>query len=119
MKPMTLIRRLFSAVFSFVLCAAFSVPASAESIVIHDARGRDITIGNPSRIVSIGGAITEILYALGLEERIVGIDTTSLYPQWQGMQYMHGMFSGRGRADHLDNDRYPGRTWTTIRDLLA
>lgn len=48
--------------------------------MIHDARGRDITIGNPSRIVSIGGAITEILYALGLEERIVGIDTTSLYP---------------------------------------
>lgn len=48
--------------------------------MIHDARGRDITIGNPSRIVSIGGAITEILYALGLEDRIVGIDTTSHYP---------------------------------------
>jgi iron complex transport system substrate-binding protein len=66
--------------FSFALSVAFSAPVSAESIVIHDARGRDITIGNPSRIVSIGGAITEILYALGLEDRIVGIDTTSLYP---------------------------------------
>lgn len=32
------------------------------------------------RIVSIGGAITEILYALDLGSEIVGIDTTSLYP---------------------------------------
>lgn len=53
---------------------------AAESIVIHDARGRDVAIGNSSRIVSIGGAITEILYALGVEDRIVGVDTTSLYP---------------------------------------
>ncbi len=33
-----------------------------------------------SRIVSIGGAITEILYALGLEQRIVAVDSTSFYP---------------------------------------
>lgn len=32
------------------------------------------------RIVSVGGAVTEILYALGLEDRIVGVDSTSLYP---------------------------------------
>ena len=35
---------------------------------------------DPARIVSIGGAITEILYALGLEDRLAGVDTTSLYP---------------------------------------
>lgn len=33
-----------------------------------------------NRIVSIGGAVTEILYDLGEDSRIVGIDTTSLYP---------------------------------------
>jgi iron complex transport system substrate-binding protein len=33
-----------------------------------------------SRIVSIGGAVTETIYALGLEGHIVGVDTTSLYP---------------------------------------
>lgn len=33
-----------------------------------------------SRIVSIGGAVTEIVYALGLESKIVGVDSTSLYP---------------------------------------
>ena len=46
----------------------------------RDARGRDVRIENPARIVSIGGAITEILYALGLEDRLAGVDTTSLYP---------------------------------------
>jgi len=55
-------------------------PARAESIVIHDARDREVKIGETTRIVSIGGAITEILYALGLGNRIVGVDTTSLYP---------------------------------------
>lgn len=67
--------------FTLGLCAAAAIAdARADSIVIHDARGHDVTIGNTSRIVSVGGAVTEILYALGLQDRIVGIDTTSLYP---------------------------------------
>lgn len=70
-----------AAALAFGLCTATPfASARAEGIVIHDARGRDVTIGNTSRIVSVGGAITEILYALGLQDRIVGIDTTSLYP---------------------------------------
>lgn len=62
-------------------CLALSAAAAAEDVVIHDARGRDVTIGDPTRIVSIGGAVTEILYALGAEDRIVAVDTTSLYPR--------------------------------------
>ncbi|MEP4036575.1 ABC transporter substrate-binding protein [Pseudophaeobacter sp.] len=34
----------------------------------------------PSRIVSIGGAVTEIVYALGQEDRLVARDTTSNFP---------------------------------------
>jgi iron complex transport system substrate-binding protein len=34
----------------------------------------------PQRIVSIGGAVTEIIYALGEGARIAAVDTTSLYP---------------------------------------
>jgi iron complex transport system substrate-binding protein len=34
----------------------------------------------PPRIVSIGSALTEIIYALGAESLLVGVDTTSLYP---------------------------------------
>jgi iron complex transport system substrate-binding protein len=32
------------------------------------------------RIVSIGSALTEIVYALGAEAQLAGVDTTSLYP---------------------------------------
>ncbi|RYG87298.1 NmrA family protein, partial [bacterium] len=42
----------------------------------------------------------------------------SLYPRWQGMQYMHGMFGGLALSESLDNDRYPNLQWTTVRDLL-
>lgn len=34
----------------------------------------------PQRIVSIGGAATEILYDLGLAEKIAAVDTTSIHP---------------------------------------
>ncbi len=33
------------------------------------------------RIVSVGSALTEIVYALGAESLLVGVDTTSLYPE--------------------------------------
>ncbi|RDV03570.1 heme/hemin ABC transporter substrate-binding protein [Undibacter mobilis] len=56
-----------------------AAPAVAETMVT-DATGRSVTIRDTSRIVSIGGAVTEILYALGQSDKIVGIDTTSLFP---------------------------------------
>jgi nucleoside-diphosphate-sugar epimerase len=43
----------------------------------------------------------------------------ALYPPWQGMQYVYNMFSGRAKLEPLDNDRYPGIRWTTVRDVLA
>ncbi len=33
------------------------------------------------RVVSVGGALTEIVYALGGEQSLVAVDTTSLYPE--------------------------------------
>lgn len=35
--------------------------------------------GQP-RVVSVGGAVTETLFALGAQGQLVGVDTTSLYP---------------------------------------
>ena len=51
--------------------------------------------------------------------RAVLFKSKALYPPWQGMQYMHNMFSGLAKLDPLDNDRYPGMQWTTVRDFLA
>jgi iron complex transport system substrate-binding protein len=64
-----------------ITCALlFGGGALAEGVTVHDARDRDVVISDPARIVSIGGAITEILYALGFEDRLAGVDSTSLYP---------------------------------------
>ena len=63
-----------------VACAIAGGLARAAGITVHDARDRDVRIDNPARIVAIGGAITEILYALGFEDRLAGVDSTSLYP---------------------------------------
>jgi iron complex transport system substrate-binding protein len=65
-----------SALIAAALCAC---PVQAGTVV-QDAAGRNVSISDSSRIVSIGGAVTEILYALGMDKNIVGIDSTSLYP---------------------------------------
>jgi iron complex transport system substrate-binding protein len=49
-------------------------------VTVTDAAGRSVTIADTSRIVAVGGTVTEILYALGVEDRIAGVDQTSNYP---------------------------------------
>jgi len=61
-------------------CFLLGGAALGAGITVHDARNRDVMISDPARIVSIGGAITEILYALGFEDRLAGVDSTSLFP---------------------------------------
>src|SRR5690606_11549612 len=62
------------------LAAALAVGV-AWAVTIVDAHGRNVAVKDASRIVSVGGAVTEILYALGLADRVVAVDSTSLYPQ--------------------------------------
>ena len=42
-----------------------------------------------------------------------------VFPPWQGMQYLHNMFTGRPKLTPLDNDRYPDLRWTKVREVLA
>ncbi len=42
--------------------------------------GRRLRPESP-RIVSIGGPVTEIVYALGADKDLVGVDTSSIYPE--------------------------------------
>jgi iron complex transport system substrate-binding protein len=49
-------------------------------VSVTDATGRSVVIADASRILSIGGDVTEILYALGAADRIVAVDTTSQFP---------------------------------------
>ena len=65
--------RLHSLVFATLVPAAIALAAPA-------AMASDK--GNPEakRIVAVGGTVTEILYALGAQDRIVARDSTSSYP---------------------------------------
>ncbi|MBR0560441.1 ABC transporter substrate-binding protein [Neokomagataea sp. TBRC 2177] len=49
--------------------------------MMTDARGRQITVEAAHKIVCIGGTITETLYELGAEGRIVAVDSTSTRPE--------------------------------------
>lgn len=42
-----------------------------------------------------------------------------VFPPWQGMQYLHNMFTGLPKLNPLDNERYAGIEWTTVAKVLA
>ena len=56
-------------------------PAPVAFITITDDAGRQVTLNNiPTRIVSLAPSNTEVLYALGLGERVVGVTEYCDYP---------------------------------------
>jgi nucleoside-diphosphate-sugar epimerase len=42
-----------------------------------------------------------------------------VFPPWQGMQYLHNMFTGLPKLEPLDNARYPDLRWTKVQQVLA
>ena len=62
---------------------------------------------------------------LGLFNAIIRVMRTlmpapnDLYPPWQGMQYLRDMLSGKAKLEPLDNQRYSGIQWTTVKDVLS
>lgn len=66
-------------VIIFLLILGYAVSSWGETF--KDSLGRKITLkGDPQRIVSLAPNITEILYVLGLGERLVGVTQFSSYP---------------------------------------
>lgn len=52
----------------------------ARAGTVTDIDSQSVTIGDSARLLSLGGDVTEILVELGFFDRIVAVDTTSLYP---------------------------------------
>jgi iron complex transport system substrate-binding protein len=65
---------------ALALASFISTPAASADVIVTDAGGRDVRIADASRILAIGGDVTEIVYALGAGARVVGVDTTSQFP---------------------------------------
>jgi iron complex transport system substrate-binding protein len=62
--------------------AAQSEPAEPVSITLTDGLGRSVTLdGPPQRIVSLAPSNTEILFAIGAGQQVVGRDEFTNYPE--------------------------------------
>lgn len=57
-----------------------SALALAQPYQVVDARGKAVEVRSTERIVSLDGITTEILFALGVGEKVVGRDDSSYYP---------------------------------------
>lgn len=69
------------AVSTLLLVLLSVVPALAYPVTVVDGRGKRITVkAAPKRIISLSPNSTEILFALGLGDRIVGDTTWCNYP---------------------------------------
>jgi len=66
--------------FLVVLALALSFCLPALAVTVTDLMGREVTIASAQRIVSLTPSNTEILFALGLGDRVVGVDAYSNFP---------------------------------------
>ena len=57
-----------------------STTTSMEDRVFVGGDGVETTISDISRIVSLNGDITEVIFELGLGDNVVGVDVTTTYP---------------------------------------
>ena len=61
--------------------AVFAQEAAADAIIaVIDANGEEVVIEDTSRIITIGGSVTEIVFALGAGDNVIARDDSSLYP---------------------------------------
>lgn len=61
---------------------ALGFVAAQAILLAPPGMGQDVVpFADTSRLISIGGSLTEIIYALGEEERLVARDQTALYPE--------------------------------------
>ncbi|MAS08060.1 MAG: hemin ABC transporter substrate-binding protein [Ahrensia sp.] len=55
--------------------------AAIAFVSLVGTAGPGVAQDKAERVLSIGGAVTEIIYALGEEDRLIGRDSTSSYPE--------------------------------------
>lgn len=91
---------------------------AGEVATIRDLQhAASYALGKEFRLWRIGGL--EFLAAMIRIMRTIAPARDEVFPPWQGMQYLHNMFSGLPKLEPLDNARYPEIRWTKIREVLA
>jgi iron complex transport system substrate-binding protein len=68
--------------------------SAAEGTPITDMLGREVTVKSAGKIVSLAPSATEILFALGAGDNIVGVDAFSDYPEEAKSKEIVGDYNG-------------------------
>ena len=95
----------------YLRIAGDQISARGMSIVASEITGEKFKLLRPGGL----GAFNLIIRIM----RSLMPAPHDLYPPWQGMQYLRDMLSGDAKLEPLDNGRYSGLRWTTVRDVLA
>lgn len=66
-------------VFTLLFTLSF-VPFLHARQTVTGSDGMEVSITDRSRIISIGSAVTETIFALGAEENVIAVDQSSTYP---------------------------------------
>lgn len=66
---------------SLAVAPAGTAAQSPAPVVVIGADGADVAIADSSRVVTLGGVTTEIAWALGAADQVVGFDASSYYPR--------------------------------------
>jgi nucleoside-diphosphate-sugar epimerase len=94
----------------FLKIAGDEISANSLARIMTEITGR------PHKILKPGGL--GVFKFLIKTTKFFVPGSNELYPPWQGMQYMHNMYSGVTKFEKLDNDRYK-MSWTKARDVLS
>ena len=90
---------------------------AGEVVTVRDLqRAASEASGQPFKLLRVGG-----VWVLGTMIKVTKAlmaANDDVFPPWQGMQYMHNMFTGLSKLAPLDNARYPDIRWTPVREVL-
>ena len=69
-----------TALSAALLMISLAAAQGTTPITLTDATGKSVTVMDPSRILTMGGAVTETVFALGLGQNVIATDNASFYP---------------------------------------
>lgn len=90
--------------------AGFQISPRELAAVVDETKGAKFELVRMGSLDDLGALAARMRAANPAGEREV-------FPDWQQIQYMHGMF--KVQLEPLDNGRYPDLSWTSAREVLA
>ncbi|MFJ3493124.1 hemin ABC transporter substrate-binding protein [Streptomyces sp. NPDC086091] len=99
-------------------------PAPALPVTVDSADGRKVTVKDTSRILPLNGGVAEIVFTLGLGDRVVGRDVTATFDEAKKLPLVtkahdvsaEGVLSLRPSVVLADTDTGPKEAVQQIRD---